>query len=178
MLQLKDAQIQCTMAHSQLKRSLSLILVIIYHRFLTHQYLMVLYLIILITGQTVRFVVDYLTTKMVCSMNLMVSNSSVCKKIISSTIIWYRYLFKGSNILTGNETNFSGQLTVGQHVVIRGGQSYRITHLASKTEMHIQPAYKGVTASGVVATKTEDIKVPQSEWNIDKADGTGPSGFY
>jgi hypothetical protein len=34
-----------------------------------------------------------------------------------------------------------------------------------------------VTASGVVATKTEDIKVPQSEWNIDKADGTGPSGF-
>jgi len=83
---------------------------------------------------------------------------------------------KGSNILTGNETNFSGQLTVGQHVVIRGG-SYKITHLASKTEMHVQPAYKGVTASGVVATKTEDIKVPQSEWNIDKADGTGPSGF-
>ena len=83
---------------------------------------------------------------------------------------------KGSNILTGNETNFSGQLTVGQHVVIRGG-SYKITHLASKTEMHIQPAYKGVTAAGVVATKTEDIRVPQSEWNIDKADGTGPSGF-
>ena len=83
---------------------------------------------------------------------------------------------KGSNILTGSDTNFSGQLTVGQHVVIRGG-SYKITYLASKTEMHVQPAYKGVTASGVVATKTEDIKVPQSEWNIDKADGTGPSGF-
>ena len=83
---------------------------------------------------------------------------------------------KGSNILTGSETNFSGQLVVGQHVVIRGG-SYKITHLASKTEMHIQPAYKGVTANGVIATKTEDIRVPQSEWNIDKADGTGPSGF-
>ena len=72
---------------------------------------------------------------------------------------------KGSNILTGSDTNFSGQLTVGQHVVIRGG-SYNITYLASKTEMHVQPAYKGVTASGVVATKTEDIKVPQSEWNL------------
>ena len=83
---------------------------------------------------------------------------------------------KGSNILTGTDTNFSGQLAVGGRVVIRGG-SYKITHLPDKTNMHIQPAYKGVSASGVIATKTEDIRVPQSEWNIDKADGTGPSGF-
>ena len=83
---------------------------------------------------------------------------------------------QGSNILTGTDTNFSGQLTVGGRVVIRGG-SYKITHLPDKTNMHIQPAYKGVSASGVIATKTEDIRVPQSQWNIDKADGTGPSGF-
>ena len=83
---------------------------------------------------------------------------------------------KGSNILTGTDTNFSGQLAVGGRVVIRGG-SYKITHLPDKTNMHIQPAYKGVSASGVIATKTEDIRVPQSDWNIDKADGTGPSGF-
>ena len=83
---------------------------------------------------------------------------------------------KGSNILTGTDTNFSGQLAVGGRVVIRGG-SYKITHLPDKTNMHIQPAYKGVSASGVIATKTEDIRVPQSEWNIDKADGSGPSGF-
>ena len=82
----------------------------------------------------------------------------------------------GSNILTGTDTNFSGQLAVGGRVVIRGG-SYKITHLPDKTNMHIQPAYKGVSASGVIATKTEDIRVPQSEWNIDKADGSGPSGF-
>ena len=82
----------------------------------------------------------------------------------------------GSNIVTGTDTNLSGQLNVGGHVVIRGG-SYKITNLASKTEMHIQPAYKGVDAFGVIATKTVDTRVPQSEWNIDKADGTGPSGF-
>ena len=82
----------------------------------------------------------------------------------------------GSNIVTGTDTNLSGQLNVGGHVVIRGG-SYKITNLASKTEIHIQPAYKGVDASGVIATKTVDTRVPQSEWNIDKADGTGPSGF-
>ena len=32
-------------------------------------------------------------------------------------------------------------------------------------------------SSSVVVTKTEDIRAPRSEWNIDKADGTGPSGF-
>ena len=85
-------------------------------------------------------------------------------------------VISGSNILSGTDTNFSGQLAVGGRVVIRGG-SYKITHIPDKTTMHVQPAYKGVSATGVVATKTEDIRVPQSQWNIDKADGTGPSGF-
>jgi hypothetical protein len=31
--------------------------------------------------------------------------------------------------------------------------------------------------SGIIVTKTVDTKVPQSEWNIDKCDGTGPSGY-
>tara|TARA_B100000073_G_scaffold145508_1_gene119787 strand:- start:5151 stop:11543 length:6393 start_codon:yes stop_codon:yes gene_type:complete len=82
----------------------------------------------------------------------------------------------GSNIVTGTDTNLIGQLNVGGYVVIRGG-SYRITHLASKTEMHIQPAYRGIDAGGVIATKTIDTRVAQSDWNIDKADGSGPSGF-
>ena len=83
---------------------------------------------------------------------------------------------QGSNIVIGNDTNFSGQLTVGSYIVIRG-QSYRITDIKSKTELHISPYYRGVDAGDVILTKTIDVKVPQSEWNIDKADGTGPSGF-
>lgn len=31
--------------------------------------------------------------------------------------------------------------------------------------------------SGIIVTKTVDTKVPQSEWNVDKCDGTGPSGY-
>jgi hypothetical protein len=31
--------------------------------------------------------------------------------------------------------------------------------------------------SGIIVTKTVDTKVPQSEWSIDKCDGTGPSGY-
>ena len=81
-----------------------------------------------------------------------------------------------SNIVNGVDTNLNGQLSIGDFVVIRGS-SYRVTNVPSKTEIHIQPAYKGVASSGVVVTKTIDVKVPQDQWNIDKADGTGPSGF-
>ena len=83
---------------------------------------------------------------------------------------------KNSNIVLGQDTNFSGQLSVGSYIVLRGG-SYKITSIVSKTELHIQPAYRGVTSSDVIVTKTVDTKVPQNEWNIDKADGNGPSGF-
>ena len=83
---------------------------------------------------------------------------------------------KDSNIVAGTDTNLSGQLSVGDFVVIRG-MSYRVTNLASKTEMHIQPSYRGVTTTGIIVTKTIDTKVAQDNWNIDKADGSGPSGF-
>jgi len=82
----------------------------------------------------------------------------------------------GSNIVNGTDTNFTGQLEVGNFIVIRG-TSYRITNLASKTEIHIQPSYRGIDASGVIVTKTIDTKVSQNDWSVDKADGTGPSGF-
>ena len=83
---------------------------------------------------------------------------------------------KNSNIVTGTDTNLSGQLIVGDFIVIRG-MSYRVTNLPNRTTMHIQPAYRGTSSTGVILTKTIDTKVPQSQWNIDKADGTGPSGF-
>ena len=81
-----------------------------------------------------------------------------------------------SNIVIGNDTNFTGQLESGTYIVIRG-QSYRITDIKSRTELHISPAYRGQSASDAIITKTIDIKVPQSEWSLDKADGEGPSGF-
>jgi len=31
--------------------------------------------------------------------------------------------------------------------------------------------------SGIIVTKTVDVKIPQSEWNIDVCDGNGPSGY-
>lgn len=81
-----------------------------------------------------------------------------------------------SSLIVGQDTKFLTQLNVNDRIVIRG-QSYKVVHIASDTSLAIQPAYRGVTRGGVVVTKTVDTRTPQSEWNIDKADGTGPSGF-
>ncbi len=83
---------------------------------------------------------------------------------------------RGSNTVTGNNTNFLAQLTPGQNIVIRG-MSYKVTRVASNTSIDITPAYRGSTKNKVQATLTVDEKYAQYEWNIDKADGTGRYGF-
>lgn len=83
--------------------------------------------------------------------------------------------FRSGNII-GTNTKFQSQLSKGQYVVIKG-QSYQITKISSDTLMHITPSYRGVDASGVIITVTETTSVPQESWNLDKADGTGYTGF-
>ena len=73
-------------------------------------------------------------------------------------------------------TRFARQLDIGNFIVLRG-QSYRVVDIASDTSMTISPAYRGATADYVIISKTQDTKIPQSQWNIDKCDGTGPSGY-
>jgi hypothetical protein len=81
-----------------------------------------------------------------------------------------------SNKIIGTNTNFTGQLLVGDKIVLRG-TTYKITKIKSKTELIVNPQYKGISADGIIITKTEEKRIPQSEWNLDKCDGTGPSGF-
>lgn len=73
-------------------------------------------------------------------------------------------------------TTFSKQLNIGDFIVLRG-QSYRVVDIASDTSLTISPSYRGATADYVIASETIDTKYPQSTWNIDKCDGTGPSGY-
>jgi hypothetical protein len=86
----------------------------------------------------------------------------------------------GGNTITQTSssfpTAFAKQLAPGDFIVIRG-QSYKVQDIASETSLTISPSYRGASSSHVIISKTVDLKVPQSEWNIDKADGTGPSGF-
>ena len=85
----------------------------------------------------------------------------------------------GSATVTGATnfaTTFNKQLNPGDWIVIRG-QSYRVDTIASDTSLTLTQAYRGVTASNVTVSKTQDLRIPRSLWNIDKCDGTGPSGY-
>jgi hypothetical protein len=81
-----------------------------------------------------------------------------------------------SSAITGTGTRFSTLLRPGNMVVIRG-MSYMVTQITSDTAMNIAPEYRGTTVSNAKITKTIDLEIPQSDWNMDRCDGTGPSGF-
>jgi len=82
----------------------------------------------------------------------------------------------GVNV-NGVTTKFSSELEVGDYIVIKG-MSYRVIEIQSDTRLHVSPAYRGETPLfQAVANKTIDFKYTQSEWNIDRCNGTGPSGY-
>jgi len=81
-----------------------------------------------------------------------------------------------SQIITGTNTSFISQLSVDDQIVIRG-MTYQVVKISSNTRLTIQPAYRGVSAADVICTKTIDTVASQDDWNIDHADGQGPSGF-
>ena len=81
--------------------------------------------------------------------------------------------FAGPNLQT---TKFSKQLKPGDYVVIRG-TSYRVDGIVSDTQMVIFPDYRGPTASNVPVTKTVETEWNQGDWNIDRCDGTGKTGY-
>ena len=101
----------------------------------------------------------------------------------TTQIAGFSQVINNSSLVTGvtyngATTKFSKQLSPGDFIVIRG-MSYRILDILSDTSMRITPPYRGQTSgtNGVIISKTEDIKIPQSQFNIDKLDGTGPSGL-
>jgi hypothetical protein len=79
--------------------------------------------------------------------------------------------------VNGATTQFSKQLSPNDFIVLRGS-TYRVHSITSDTSFKIIPAYRGTSnlTKGVVS-KTVDLVYPQSSWNIDRCDGTGPSGF-
>lgn len=83
---------------------------------------------------------------------------------------------QNSEIITGTGTRFRRQLVAGDFIVIRG-QSYQISQIDSDTQLRITPTYKGPSNANTRYLRTQTFKVPQSQWNQDRLDGTGPSGY-
>jgi hypothetical protein len=86
----------------------------------------------------------------------------------------------GSGAISGTGTAFSTEVSVGNKVVIKGN-SYTVVQINSDTSIEVVPVYRAdnsvTTLSGVKISVTIDARIPQSGFNLDKADGTGPSGF-
>lgn len=83
----------------------------------------------------------------------------------------------GSTAVTGTGTVFSRQLTPGDYIVIRG-MSYLVQSITSDTALVIYPEYRSTSnLSTCIVSKRIDEKYPQSQWNIDRCDGTGSTGF-
>jgi hypothetical protein len=86
-----------------------------------------------------------------------------------------------SNFITGNGTRFNEQLAAGDRVVIRG-MTHVVTAITSATYMYVTPDYRGSTSTtNTKIVKIKDNLVPQTQWNIDRCDGSNgpfnPSGY-
>ena len=83
----------------------------------------------------------------------------------------------GSSYITGTNTVFNKQLSVGDYIVIKG-MSYRVLNILTDTNMMVTPSYRGLANTvSAACSKTIDLKISQSAFNIDRMDGTGPSGY-
>ena len=87
----------------------------------------------------------------------------------------------GSGQVIGVNSRFLTQLSAGDRIVMRG-MGHIVTRVVSSTLMYVNPQWRGATSlNGIKVTKTIDYKVPQTQWNKDRFDGTNspfnPSGY-
>jgi hypothetical protein len=101
---------------------------------------------------------------------------SVVRRSATTQISGTLEVTQNSNAIIGSNTRFAQQLKAGDRVVIRG-MTHHVIQVASDTSMFITPDYRGVNATGVKGNIIEEIRIPQSQFNIDTVDGNGPSGY-
>jgi hypothetical protein len=84
----------------------------------------------------------------------------------------------GSNLVTGDgNCRFQDQLNVGDVVVIRG-MTHSVASITNNNRMTVVPTFRGVAnQTRVKMALRNEIRVRQQDFNIDRLDGTGPSGF-
>ena len=102
---------------------------------------------------------------------------AVVKRAATYQISGFCTVTPGSQEVTASSGRFTQQLKVGDRIVIRG-MTYMVGSIADDNNLTINPAYRGVNSStGIKMATVIDYRVPQSQFNIDKIDGTGISGY-
>jgi hypothetical protein len=101
---------------------------------------------------------------------------AVVKRSSTFQLSGFVTLTNGSQEITGQNCRFTQQIRVGQNVVLKG-MSYKVVHITDDNTMSVAPAFRGVSSALNKVTLTLDERVPQSQFNYDKVDGTGASGY-
>jgi len=85
---------------------------------------------------------------------------------------------QNSQQVSGVGTRFAEQLKVNDRVTIRG-MTHQVTGITNNTTMFVNPPFRGATniTTGVTICKVREVRVPQSLFNRDTINGSGPSGF-
>jgi len=83
-----------------------------------------------------------------------------------------------TNLLTGDgSTRFTQEYRAGDKIVLRG-MVHTVTSVIDDNQMTIAPVWRGLTnQTRIKPYKRVERRYPQSQWNIDPLDGTGPSGY-
>ena len=103
-------------------------------------------------------------------------NFSVGKRDSVLNLLGTVNLVANNSIISGTGTKFITQLDAGDYVVIKG-MSYKVDRVISDNSIQISPDYRGPTTSFVKMAKTAERIVNQADFNLDKLDGTGASGY-
>jgi hypothetical protein len=86
-------------------------------------------------------------------------------------------LGNGAQVCIGVNTQWATQLNPGDFIVIRGS-SHTVISIESNTSMTIYPDYRGasiVPPTQCIISRVDRVKASQSQFNIDRCDGTGNS---
>jgi hypothetical protein len=84
---------------------------------------------------------------------------------------------RDGNTLTGVNTRFRDQVKAGDRIVIKG-MTHVVSNVQSQTSLSVTPDYRGaVNATAAKICLIQDLIIKQSEFNLDRLDGTGPSGY-
>jgi hypothetical protein len=73
-------------------------------------------------------------------------------------------------------TKFKTQFKEGDYVVIKG-QSYMFSSIINDLSAYVVPSYRGPDIENIKIYKTSEERYNQDQFNLDKLDGTGPSGY-
>ena len=102
---------------------------------------------------------------------------AVVKRASTFQVSGFVTVTPGSQSVTGTSCRFTQQLKVGDRIVIRG-MTYMINNIADDNNLNINPEYRGIsTSNGIKLAVVKDDRIPQSQFNVDKIDGTGTSGY-